>query len=138
MTYTHTFALIEVSPSTYLDIRRRLGNAGYQDQIHDDDVLDMHGIGIRPQPDRIIARQDDIYRKIRDGNYNVPNANDKEVISTVTEHFRRDALLYVGLDGHPRADEIYAFACRIGSAGGPLSGPLTTVWALEQIAAFLR
>lgn len=34
------------------------------------------------------------------------------------EEFRRDALEYVGLTGHPKADKAYAFAWQEGHASG--------------------
>lgn len=49
-TTTHSYAILEVSPAAYDEIRRKLEAAGYADQFHSDDgqeVIDMHGIAIR-------------------------------------------------------------------------------------------
>lgn len=49
---THTYALLELSPAAYSEIRARLVSAGYEHAIHSDDgraVIDMHGIGVTEQ-----------------------------------------------------------------------------------------
>lgn len=43
---SHTYALLEVSPATYVEIRRKLEEAGYQHALHDNGVIDMHGIAL--------------------------------------------------------------------------------------------
>lgn len=51
---THTYAVLEVRPSTYEDVRKRLERAGYGHAFHDDGCIDMHGIGLQaiqlPEP----------------------------------------------------------------------------------------
>ncbi len=43
---SHTYALLEVSPATYVEIRRKLEEAGYQHAFHNNGVVDMHGIAL--------------------------------------------------------------------------------------------
>lgn len=46
---THTYALLEVSPAVYAEIREKLQAAGYDHAFHRDgdrDVIDMHGIAL--------------------------------------------------------------------------------------------
>lgn len=50
---THTYAVLEVSPGVYAEIRERLKAAGYQHAFHHDrdgEVIDMHGIALRCVP----------------------------------------------------------------------------------------
>lgn len=51
MRSTHTYAIMDVSASTYDEIRAALEEAGYRDSIHGgrgtSDILDMHGIALR-------------------------------------------------------------------------------------------
>lgn len=57
MRSTHTYALCEVSKSAYDEIRAKLIEAGYEDQMHDDDgkiVIDMHGIALAEQSSPVI------------------------------------------------------------------------------------
>lgn len=42
---THTYAILELSPAAYSEIREKLANAGYQHAFNGD-VIDMHGIGV--------------------------------------------------------------------------------------------
>lgn len=52
MRTTHTYAVLDVSPEAYAEIRDKLANAGYANQFHDHDgheVIDMHGIAIRAE-----------------------------------------------------------------------------------------
>ncbi len=49
---TYTYALMDVSESTYNEIKKKLEDAGYQHAFHDDHdgdgmVLDMHGIALK-------------------------------------------------------------------------------------------
>lgn len=47
---THTYAILEVSPGCYAEIRRRLEEAGYRHVFHDTDdgeVIDMHGLALQ-------------------------------------------------------------------------------------------
>ena len=49
---THTYAILQVSPAAYAEIRAKLEAAGYTDQFHDDpdgELLDMHGIAVQAQ-----------------------------------------------------------------------------------------
>lgn len=55
---THTYAILPVSHATYAEIRRKLTDAGYTDQFHDDRdgggvVIDMHGIAISNEEARV-------------------------------------------------------------------------------------
>lgn len=47
---SYTYAVLKVSPTAYAEIKKRLEEAGYEDQFHDDDehgvVIDMHGIAL--------------------------------------------------------------------------------------------
>lgn len=42
---THTYALLEVSLSTYNEVKQKLIEAGYEDALTDDGI-DMHGIAL--------------------------------------------------------------------------------------------
>lgn len=48
---THTYAILEISPAAYREIRDALSAAGYSDAIVPDtregEVIDMHGIAIQ-------------------------------------------------------------------------------------------
>lgn len=49
MKTTHTYASLEVSPTTYAEVRAKLLAAGYEHSFHCDDkgeAIDMHGIAI--------------------------------------------------------------------------------------------
>lgn len=46
---THTYAKLPVSEATYNEIRDKLVQSGYRDQVHNDkegECVDMHGIAI--------------------------------------------------------------------------------------------
>lgn len=45
MKVTHTYAILELSPAAYSEIREKLAAAGYSDQFQDD-LIDMHGIAV--------------------------------------------------------------------------------------------
>lgn len=50
MRSTHTYAVLEVSQTTYNEIRQLLVEAGYQHTFileYDSEVIDMHGIAIQ-------------------------------------------------------------------------------------------
>ena len=52
-THTYTFAILDVSPGTYQEIRRKLDAADYQQAFHDDggrEVIDMQGIALAEKP----------------------------------------------------------------------------------------
>lgn len=47
---THTYAILQVSREAFDEIEGKLLEAGYEDQIHEEDgvvVIDMHGIAIQ-------------------------------------------------------------------------------------------
>lgn len=45
---THTYALVEVSASTYQEIKKILEEAGYHHAIDEKfNVIDMHGLALR-------------------------------------------------------------------------------------------
>jgi len=46
MRATHTFAILEVSPAVYEEIREKLKAAGYQHAFMADGSIDMYGIAI--------------------------------------------------------------------------------------------
>jgi hypothetical protein len=51
MVQTHTYAILELSKASFEEIKTKLENAGYQDQIHVNGedgriVVDMHGIAV--------------------------------------------------------------------------------------------
>lgn len=53
---TYTYVLMDVSPTTYEEIKKKLLDAGYQHALHEDRhgdgvVLDMHGIALRLDKD---------------------------------------------------------------------------------------
>lgn len=64
---TYTYAVLEVSPAAYEEIREKLVKAGYQHAFHEDrthgPVIDMHGIALgkeaepQPKPKRSRRRQ---------------------------------------------------------------------------------
>lgn len=45
---SHTYAILEVSPAVYAEVRGKLEAAGYQ-HAFDRDVIDMHGIALRAE-----------------------------------------------------------------------------------------
>jgi hypothetical protein len=50
---TYTYAILEVSKSTYEEIKKLLVDAGYEHTFHNDDgrtVIDMHGIALATTP----------------------------------------------------------------------------------------
>ena len=49
MTHTRTVAVMEVSDSTYREIRELFERAGYDHALLHDGSLDMHGIAIAPK-----------------------------------------------------------------------------------------
>jgi hypothetical protein len=52
---THTYAILNVSPEAYREIREKLEAAGYDGQFHDrenGEVIDMHGIALQQHPGR--------------------------------------------------------------------------------------
>jgi hypothetical protein len=56
---THTYATLEVSKSTYREIRGKLKKFGYADQFHYDEggeLIDMHGIALHISPKTRVTR----------------------------------------------------------------------------------
>lgn len=54
MTYTHTYAILEVSAAAYEEIKAKLTAADYEHQFHEDDghlVIDMNGIALQNEAD---------------------------------------------------------------------------------------
>lgn len=52
MSHTRTFALLDVSPEAYAEIRARLMASGHSDRVRtsgQDDVLDLSGIAVRSE-----------------------------------------------------------------------------------------
>ena len=52
MRATRTYAILEVAPEVYEDIKARLLAADYTHALHSDDgreVIDMHGIALMPR-----------------------------------------------------------------------------------------
>lgn len=52
MTYTHTYAILDVSPAVFHEIREKLLAAGYEHSLHANGgkvVIDMHGIALREE-----------------------------------------------------------------------------------------
>lgn len=54
---THTYALLDVSPACYEEIRAKLAEAGYDHLFHEDvdgdrvaTVIDMQGLALREEP----------------------------------------------------------------------------------------
>lgn len=52
MTYTSTFALLEVAPATYRDIKARLAEAGAIEDYLDGDQINMQGLAVVVEPPR--------------------------------------------------------------------------------------
>lgn len=49
---THTYAILDISPAAYAEIREKLERAGYQHAFHkegEDEVIDMQGIAVRAE-----------------------------------------------------------------------------------------
>ncbi len=47
---TYTYAILEVSPSTFNEIKSKLEEAGYQEAFHQEDeglLIDMHGMALK-------------------------------------------------------------------------------------------
>ncbi len=47
---THTYAVLQISPAAYREIRTALATAGYEDQFHErrnGEIIDMHGIALQ-------------------------------------------------------------------------------------------
>lgn len=47
MRQTHTYSILQVSQSTYNEIRDKLKTAAYDHAFHEDGIIDMHGIAIQ-------------------------------------------------------------------------------------------
>ncbi len=46
---TYTYAILDVSPEAHQEIHVKLKAAGYQRALHEDGVIDMHGIALRAE-----------------------------------------------------------------------------------------
>jgi hypothetical protein len=74
---THTYAVLEVSDAAHDEIRKLLEDAGYRDQLHEEDgrlLIDMHGIALakRVAPEeepRCVVQREGPYeaRSMQDG-----------------------------------------------------------------------
>lgn len=106
---THTYALLEVLPSTWHDIRKRLEKEPDWHVAFHDNVIDMHGIGLI-EMHRPPYEGENIFTRIERGDYDYPvNDSTGEVDTSVTERFKREALHFVGIADHPKATEIFDF-----------------------------
>ena len=59
---TYTYALLEVSPAAYAEIKTKLEAAGYAHAFHEEDgkvVIDMHGIALVPGEPRVQMKRCD-------------------------------------------------------------------------------
>jgi hypothetical protein len=128
---THTLATLQVLPSTYAEIRDRLTRGGYDVELPLTGLLDLSGFALEARPERISSVHDDIEKKLRTDYYYDPITE-----SHVSAWFKRDALQHVGLDDHPKADEIFAFASTVGMMA-QTDMAANTLRALQQIAAFM-
>ena len=131
MRSTNTLATLQVLPSTYAEIRDRLARGGYDVELPGTGLLDLSGLALEARPSLVQSSHDDIERKLRSDYY-----YDSTSESHVSSWFKRDALQSVGLDDHPKADEIFAFAWTVGvMAQNDVAA--NTLRALQQIAAFM-
>jgi hypothetical protein len=56
---TYTYAILDVSPAAYAEIRAKLAAVGYGHSFHKDgkdEVIDMRGIALRQQPEPGVAQ----------------------------------------------------------------------------------
>lgn len=70
---THTYAILEISESAYKEIRGKLEEAEYQEQLHED-IIDMHGIaikqekgaesGLQPYQERVVAEKNRLQERL--------------------------------------------------------------------------
>jgi hypothetical protein len=136
---THTYALLEVLPSTFHDVRKRLEQADYGHAFHDN-AIDMHGIALT-EIKRPPYEGENLYAKINRGDFDFPVDNAGEVDTTIMESFKRAALHRTGLIDHPKADEIFDF-CSIQAvhADEQVGRQYQTklVRLLETIASFMQ
>lgn len=108
MRVTHTYSLLEVLPSTWHDVKKRLEQADYGHAFHDN-AIDMHGIALI-EMHRPPYEGENFFVRIERGDYDYPvNDDTGEVDTTVTERFKRESLHFVGLTDHPKATEIFDF-----------------------------
>lgn len=109
---THTYALLEVLPSTWHDVHKRLEQADYDHAFHDN-AIDMHGIALI-EMHRPPYEGESIYVRIERGDYDYPvNDDTGEVDATVIERFKLEALHFVGLADHPKSIEIFDFCTNL-------------------------
>lgn len=124
---THTYALLEVLPSTWADIRKRLERAGCDHAFHDN-AIDMHGLALITMNPPSEERES-IFNKIDQGHYKATADEDRE---SAIKRFKKDALQRVGLDSHPNAEKILEFCdTQVGTFD-------QYARLLEQIASFMQ
>jgi hypothetical protein len=105
---THTYAFLEVLPSTWHDVRKRLEQADYVHAFHDN-AIDMHGLALIEMR-RPPYEGESIFARIERGDYDYPIDDvTGEVDTNAIERFNREALHFVGLTDHPKATEIFNF-----------------------------
>ena len=54
---THTFAVLQLSPEAFAEIKDKLEKAGYQDQFLNEGkglMIDMHGIAMKEKPKKVV------------------------------------------------------------------------------------
>ena len=49
LTHTHTYAVLEVSPLVYAEIKDKLKAAGYDQALHESGVIDLNGLALQSQ-----------------------------------------------------------------------------------------
>ena len=52
ITHTYTYAILELSPAAFNEIKDKLEAAGYQEQFDVEDgkyIIDMHGLAVKEQ-----------------------------------------------------------------------------------------
>jgi hypothetical protein len=54
---TYTFATLEVTERTFNEIKKKLKDAQYDHAFVDDTTIDMHGIGLVPEPSKPKQKQ---------------------------------------------------------------------------------
>lgn len=58
--HTHTYVTLKISQAAYNEIRSKLIEAGYHHALHEDGIIDMHGLAVIPgssNPDPIIPQR---------------------------------------------------------------------------------
>lgn len=136
---THTYALLEVLPSTWRDVRKRLEQADYDHAFHDN-AIDMHGIALI-EMHRPPYEGENLYARIDRGEFDFAVYTSGEVDTATLENFKRAALHCTGLVDHPKADEIFDFCSVHAVRADELVGreyQTKLVRLLETIASFMQ